>query len=162
VARQVQRANGGDVEIRPPKFGSERTIYAPDGLLEVLSEHIRIHLVDGQGDVGDVPKWLFPCEGVNPLHQNSVGYLWRRARSAAGVDYRLDDCRHYYASGLIAAGCDVVTDQSALGHSSAAVTLKTYAHLWPDANDRTRKAAGDLLRRLSRLLRTHCGTRANK
>jgi len=24
------------------------------------------------------------------------------------------------------------------------VTLSTYAHLWPDASDRTRKAAGEL------------------
>jgi hypothetical protein len=37
-----------------------------------------------------------------------------------------------------------VTVQRALGHSSPAVTLNTYAHLWPDANDRTRKAAGEL------------------
>jgi hypothetical protein len=48
------------------------------------------------------------------------------------------------ASGLIAAGCDVVTVQRALGHSSAAITLTTYSHLWPDANDRTRKAAAGL------------------
>ena len=50
-----------------------------------------------------------------------------------------------FASGLIAAGCDVVTVQRALGHSSAVQTLTTYSHLWPDASDRTRKAAGDLL-----------------
>ena len=29
VTRQVQRANGKQVEIRPRKYGSERTIYAP-------------------------------------------------------------------------------------------------------------------------------------
>jgi len=39
----------------------------------------------------------------------------------------------------------VVTVQRALGHSSAAQTLSTYSHLWPDANDRTRKAAGELI-----------------
>jgi integrase len=61
-----------------------------------------------------------------------------------GIDYRLHDLRHFYASGLIREGCDVVTVQRALGHSSAAVTLTTYGHLWPDANDRTRKAAGEL------------------
>jgi hypothetical protein len=42
-------------------------------------------------------------------------------------------------------GCDVVTVRRALGHSSAAITLTTYSHLWPDANDRTRRAAGELL-----------------
>jgi integrase len=74
----------------------------------------------------------------------SVGYLWRKAKVAAGVNYRLHDLRHFYASGLIAARCDVVTVQRALGHSSAAETLKTYAHLWPDANDRTRQASREL------------------
>ena len=39
----------------------------------------------------------------------------------------------------------MVTAQRALGHSSAAITLTTYSHLWPDANDRTRKASGELL-----------------
>jgi integrase len=42
---------------------------------------------------------------------------------------------------LIYAGCDVVTVQKALGHSSPNVTLSTYAHLWPNADDRTRQAA---------------------
>jgi integrase len=35
----------------------------------------------------------------------------------------------FYASGLIAAGSDVVTVQRALGHRSATVTLNTYGHL---------------------------------
>src|ERR1700733_9573959 len=48
---------------------------------------------------------------------------------------------HFYASGLISQGCDVVTVQRALGHASATTTLSTYAHLWPSAEDRTRKAA---------------------
>jgi hypothetical protein len=77
-------------------------------------------------------------------NQNSVGYLWRKAGTAASVEYRLHDLRHFYASGLINAGCDVVTVQRALGHSNASVTLNTYGHLWPNANDRTRQAAREL------------------
>ena len=33
--------------------------------------------------------------------------------------FTLHDLRHFYASGLIAAGCDVVTVQRALGHAQA-------------------------------------------
>lgn len=33
----------------------------------------------------------------------------------------------------------------ALGHASATTRLRTYAHLWPTAEDRTRAAAGDLM-----------------
>ena len=85
-------------------------------------------------------SWLFDGERGNPWHQNTVTYHWRRARDHE-IDYKLHDLRHFFASGLIRAGCDVVTVQRALGHSNASVTLKTYSHLWPDANDRTRKAA---------------------
>jgi hypothetical protein len=44
---------------------------------------------------------------------------------------------------LIAAGCDVVTVQRALGHSSATITLGVHSHL--SAEDRTRAAAGGLM-----------------
>jgi integrase len=117
-------------------------VYAPDGLLAVLAEHVR------RSAPGDDPdRWLFPNakEDTLPVHASMVAYLWRVARERAGMSYRLHDLRHFYASGLIAAGCDVVTVQRAPGHSSASTTLGTYAHLWPDANDRTRRAAGELV-----------------
>jgi integrase len=144
VDRQVQRANGKQVEIRSPKYGSNRTIYAPDGLIKLLSEHVRVHV---PGD--DPDRWLFPGEGDRPLYQNSAGYRWRKAKAVAGVDYRLHDLRHFYASGLINDACDVVTVQREMGHRSATVTLNTYAHKWPKAEDRTRKAAAGCLPTLS-------------
>jgi len=62
--------------------------------------------------------------------------------AAAGQEgIPLHDLRHFYASGLIAAGYDVVTVQRALGHAKAGTTLETYSHLWPSAEDKTRKAA---------------------
>jgi integrase len=89
---------------------------------------------------------MFEATPGQPPHQNTVGYLWRKACKAAKVtDVTLHDLRHYFASGLIAAGCDVVTVQRALGHAKATTTLGTYSHLWPTAEDRTRKAAGELL-----------------
>jgi len=38
-----------------------------------------------------------------------------------------------------------VTVQRALGHLNASVTLSTYSHLWPKAEDRTRAAAAAML-----------------
>jgi len=86
-----------------------------------------------------------PGDGDDPLHQNSAGYLWRITRDKAGAGFRLHDLRHYYASGLIAAGCDVVTVQRAMGHGAASLTLNTYSHLRPRAEDRTRNAAAQML-----------------
>jgi integrase len=140
VERQAQVVNGGGVDIRPPKFGSERTVYIPQDLVTILSEHVRVHI---PGD--DPDRWMFPGHGDDPLHQNSAGHLWRGTRGKAGVSFKLHDLRHFYASGLIAAGCDVVTVQRAMGHGSASLTLNTYSHLWPKAEDRTRNAAAQML-----------------
>jgi integrase len=140
VRRQVQRATKAEVEIRAPKYGSERVVYLADGLVTIVRAHIA--RMPGEG----ANRWLFRGQNGNPPHQNTVGYWWRKARrDASSPALKLHDLRHFYASGLIAAGCDVVTVQRALGHSSATITLNTYAHLWPTAEDRTRLAAAAML-----------------
>jgi integrase len=126
-------------EVDPPKAGSSRTVYVSDDLLELLSRHVRD--VGTWGDEG----WMF---GIGELlNRNSAGHLWRETRRAVGMDsFTLHDLRHFYASGLIAEGCDVVTVQHALGHSQPTITLNTYSHLWPKAEDKTRAAAASLWR----------------
>jgi integrase len=136
VSRQVQRVNGGAIDVRTPKYGSERIVYLAESLVNVLAEHVTAHGTNGKD------RWLFFGEGDDPPHQNTVGYWWRKTLRDAGLTgIKLHDLRHFYASGLIAAGCDVVTVQRSLGHAKATTTLNTYAHLWPTAEDRTRKAA---------------------
>ncbi len=50
------------------------------------------------------------------------------------------ELRHFYASLLIRHGEAVNTVQARLGHASAAETLDTRSHVWPDSDDRTREA----------------------
>ena len=50
------------------------------------------------------------------------------------------DLRHHYASVLLAAGESVVAVAERLGHENATLVLKTYGHLMPDSEDRTRPA----------------------
>jgi integrase len=144
VQRQVQRADGGSVRITPPKYGSERVVFVPDELIEVIARHIEQIGVHGD------EQWLFGNGRGEPPHQNTVGHWWRSLFRRSGLEpFRLHDLRHFYASGLIAAGCDVVTVQRALGHAKATTTLSTYSHLWPTAEDRTRAAASDLMRSIA-------------
>jgi len=139
VQRQVQRgARGTGLEVRPPKYGSERVVYAADGLLELLARHLEVF---GAGTGG----WLVMAPSGGPLPPSTANGWWTAACDAAGVRVNLHSLRHFFASGLIAAGCDVVTVQRALGHSSATTTLSVYAHLWPSAEDRTRAAAAGLV-----------------
>lgn len=138
VTRQVQKKRGGPPELRPPKYESYRTIFIPDELVGLLARHI--------GELGASSEgWLFTGSSGQPISPTTVDTWWRRTVAAAGLaDITLHFLRHFYASGLIAAGCDVVTVQRALGHKSPSVTLNTYSHLWPTAEDRTRKASGQL------------------
>lgn len=139
VARQVQ-GYGKTAEVRAPKYGSERVVFVPPALAQLLSGHVAQHRPGGDPD-----RWLFG-DGTRPVPPGTVGPMWRTARRKAGLDaVHLHHLRHFYASGLIAAGCDVVTVQRALGHSSATVTLAVYAHLWPTAEDRTRQAAAGMI-----------------
>lgn len=151
VRRQAQWAKGQRVAvINRPKYGSVRDVFVPSGLGELLAAHIAEHR---PGD--DPGRWLLVGGPLTPARMQKE---WNRTAEAAKVPKRdgqwaftLHDLRHFYASGLIAAGCDVVTVQRALGHEKATTTLNTYAHLWPTAEDRTRAAAAGMLAEVTSL-----------
>jgi integrase len=133
IVRQVQYLGAAGVDIKEPKDGSARTIPLPDSLINILSRQVRNN--------PRVTDWLFFGQ-----HQATTTENWKRTAKRAGVDgFTPHSLRHFYASGLIASGADVVTVQRAMGHSSATITLNTYAHLWPTAEDRTRSAAAELM-----------------
>jgi len=86
-------------------------VYVPEALTELVAAHVAGHR---PGD--DPDRWLFG-DGTRPVPPGTVGPMWRTARIKAGCDgMHLHHLRHFFASGLIAAGCDVVTLQRALGH----------------------------------------------
>jgi len=73
--------------------------------------------------------------------------VWRPAARSAGIPSGVGfhALRHFYASLLIRHGESVKVVQNRLGHASAAETLDTYSHLWPDSEDRTRQAVDAVL-----------------
>jgi integrase len=60
-------------------------------------------------------------------------------------NFTFHDLRHYLASMLIASGMDIKTVQTRMRHASGAITLDTYGHLWPDADESTRTAVGAVI-----------------
>jgi class 3 adenylate cyclase len=124
-------------------------VHARDG----VDLQLRVGLNSGQVIAGEIGSGPFGYTAVG----EQVGMAQRRESVAppGGVMLSASTAR---LVGLIRAGCDVVTVQRALAHSSAAITLTTYSHLWPDANDRTRKAAGGADRGVAR---SCCGPAAD-
>ena len=58
--------------------------------------------------------------------------------TASGVELTSHSFRHFAASALISGGASVKQVQTFLGHASAVITPRTYAHMWPGDEDRTR------------------------
>lgn len=137
VDRQLVYLAGKEPFLGDPKtHASVRTIPLPDFVIEALARHIKEF---GAGPTG----LLFVDEKGEPLRRNRFSvHVWRPAVKAAGAprDTGFHDLRHYYASLLIRHGCSIKVVQARLGHATAAETLDTYAHLWPDSDDQTREA----------------------
>jgi integrase len=135
VDRQLVGVRGHAPTFGPPKTAaSMRTVPLPDIVLEALAEHVR-HFPPGPYGV------VFTGSDGQLLRRSAFGNLWRRVNTEAGVEGRtFHSLRHYYASLLIRHGESVKAVQARLGHASAAETLDTYSHLWPDSDDKTREA----------------------
>ncbi len=127
VRVERQRLQSGDLG-RTKTAKSVRTVPLGRVVVAELAEHL--------GDDRD-REWLFVTEAGEPLRYREWKKLWR---GAAPADLTTHDLRHFYASALIAGGASVKQVQTVLGHSSAVITLRTYAHLWPGDEDRTRSA----------------------
>lgn len=70
--------------------------------------------------------------------------VWRPGLAKVGIpagrENGMHALRHYYASVLLDAGENIKAVSEYLGHASAAFTLKTYTHLMPASETRTRAA----------------------
>ena len=137
VAQQVQGATAVTTTIEAPKYGSERIVYVLADLTDLLAAHVKAR------GISQPEEHLFRRPTGELHNRGSAGAQWRLIRRAARLPatMKLHTLRHTYASNLIAAGCDVVTVQRALGHTLPSITLNVYPHLWPSAEDKMRAAA---------------------
>lgn len=84
------------------------------------------------------------------LNRNYINAkVWKPALTAAGVtptrENGMHALRHFYASVLLDAGESVRALADYLGHADPGFTLRTYTHLMPASEDRTRKAVDRVL-----------------
>lgn len=135
-----QKLSGGD-KIGPPKNKSSvRTIQIPDALKRVLDDHYaRCRKMDRFRDDYNV------CGGIRALRDSSLSNANERFAAAAGVKViRIHDFRHSHASYLISEGINIQEIARRLGHADVSVTLRTYAHLYPQESERALNALNKL------------------
>ena len=83
---------------------------------------------------------MFTGDRGRPLRRSRCGEIWRQAAKAAELLPKTENqaLRHFHESLL-----KVVQDWR--GHALVTETLNTYAHIWPDSEDRTRSAVDAVL-----------------
>ena len=142
IDRQLVLLHGGPPEFGPPKTqASVWSVPLPD----VVGASLATHLERWPGGEHGL---IFTNTADQAIRRNRFHEVWRSATARAGADgLRFQDLRHFYASLLINHGESIKVVQARLGHASASETLDTYAHLWPDNEERTRAAVDDVLGR---------------
>lgn len=133
VEQQLVYIAGQEPFVGPPKTkASRRTVPVPTFALDELAAHLAAF--------PPVGGFVFTSASGKPMLRTTLNGRWRRTVRNAGLGdlVKLHHLRHHYASVLIAGGESVKVVQARLGHASAVETLKTYAHLWPDDDERTR------------------------
>lgn len=151
VCQQLKCIPGERPFLAPPKTRkSYRTIPVAQLLLDRLAAHLaefparEIEVVDKTGKQPVTRKArLVVLDDGDPLRRATYGRaIWRPALRRASVEGgpTFHDLRHFYASALIAHGASATQVQARLGHATTQETWNTYAHLWPDDDDKTRAA----------------------
>jgi integrase len=95
----------------------------------VLGRELRAHLVrTGRRDT----DLVFGESATSPFRPSDLIARAGKAREAAGLKrITLHECRHTYASLMIAAGVNAKALSTYMGHASIAITYDRYGHLMP-------------------------------
>ncbi|RFU88518.1 site-specific integrase [Streptomyces triticagri] len=151
VVRQVKLLRNRPV-FAPPKGGKERDVPLPQSIGFALAGHLtrfpaaEVTLPWKTLDGPPITATLIfrSPEGL-PLNRNRFNdRQWRPALVAAGVptgrENGMHALRHFYASVLLDAGESIKALSEYLGHHDPGFTLRTYTHLMPSSETRTRAA----------------------
>jgi integrase len=143
---RVERQRLQDGSLGPVKTAkSLRTVPLGQVVVDELAAHLAAY---PSADA------LFTTDRGEPLTYRRWKSVWRAALASTGLDVDTHGLRHFTASALISGGASVKQVQTVLGHSSAAITLRVYSHLWPGDDDRTRSVMDGALGALADRVRT--------
>ena len=113
--------------IEPKSRAGRRTV----PIVAALRPHLAARKLRRRGAAG-----FFFGDGQRPFNRNALvnraNRVWKKARLQP---IGLHECRHTFASILIAAGVNAKALSTYLGHSSIQITLDRYGHLMPGNED---------------------------
>ena len=131
VNRSIARSKKNGIEIRPPKWGSYRTVPISTELADFIESQPRkgLYIFGNNGDIRTI-------DSFNSRFSTSMRHL---ASMIDGIPtLTAHELRHTYGTHLRRIGVDIYTIQKIMGHKDINITANTYVH---DETETTRKAA---------------------
>lgn len=144
----------------PKSVESRRQVPLAAETLETMSAHLAAHpavtveledYTNPRTPTVRPAQLVFTTTNGRRVTRGTWSSIWSAAAGPAGFPKGsgLHSLRHFYASALIRFGESAKVVQRRLGHASVEITLRTYTHLWPDSDDRTRDAVAAALANLA-------------
>lgn len=150
VRRQVKLTPSNQPYLALPKGRKIRTVPLPDTVHAALHAHLQRHpsrtLTLPWGGIAGPPQdvaLVLTTREHKPVNRHYFNArIWKPALAAHGIPTTRDNgchaLRHYYASVLLDGGESIKTVSERLGHADPGFTLRTYTHLLPHGDARTR------------------------
>jgi integrase len=145
VVQSLEQTKRGGLVFKAPKSAAgKRTVSLSPSTVAILRTHKREQqerrLALG---LGRTPADGFVFAGLDGtmLKPATLTQAWKRMIARMGQpELTLHCLRHYHVSALISAGIDILSVSRRIGHSSAALTLRVYGHLFKQKDDQAAAA----------------------
>jgi integrase len=113
-----------------------RTLPLNKRVVDLLAAYVERHPVPREGPGAGL---IFTMPAGRLIGESTFDYALKSTCKRAGVMARhWHELRHHYASVLIAGGENPKVVQRRLGHKDVMTTLRTYSHLFAEAEEKTR------------------------
>jgi integrase len=139
IETTLSEVNGHFYRVPPKTRSATRTVHLPVSIATDLAQHIDTYTEPEPDDL------IFTSEGGGPIRApNFRRRVWQPACEATGIDLTPHELRHSAASMMIDNGHPLDAVSKTLGHSSIAVTVDRYSHLYTDTAEELAARLDDL------------------
>jgi integrase len=160
IRRQIKLSYGNRPYFALPKGRKTREVPLPPSLREAIEAYLDVFSPRAVTLPWDLPTGnpittalILTGRESTALNRNYFNsHIWKPALAAVGIPTTRDNgchaLRHFYASVLLDGGESIKTVSERLGHSDPAFTLRTYTHLMPTGESRTKAVIDAAFNRL--------------
>ena len=149
ICIKYTKCNTDHSYLSPPKTAkSRRTICIDDDMIQMLKRHKQEQdkLKKAFGDAWEQPEMVFTTGTGKWFDRNELNKRLKRLMKQNGLpEISAHKLRHTYASLLVYSGEQMQVISENLGHASCDITSRVYAHVYPEAKQRTAKTISNIL-----------------